>query len=269
MTEDMLKDNDVRIKKIMDSIDELDVSVEGNSDDDDARSFEETKYKIEEEVKEKSYRIKTEQKQKNVLKLGFITPGLWDENDAKYCLASDKQQENDIIERNEQQKDKNSDHKKKNLSFMPDLERIIQNFSYQNLILSQNSWFTNFWFGIDILSCIISSYLYAYMGTFGSNSLTTTGDRMVTFFEVVFVLSIIINFTTEYKPDGISKPVRDFKKIAIRYLHNGFIMDLLMVIPFNYIFGRRRNSKLAYFIKTYRLVKGIRIFNVSQLISRI
>lgn len=63
--------------------------------------------------------------------------------------------------------------------------------------------------------------------------------------------------------------MRDIKKIAIRYIHNGFIMDLLMVLPFYQIFGRKGNAKLAYFIKTWRLVKGIRIFNVSQLISRI
>ena len=107
------------------------------------------------------------------------------------------------------------------------------------------------------------------MGTFGGNALTTAGDILVYIFEFVFILSIVINFSTEYKPDGISKPIRDIKKIAIRYLHNGFIMDLLMVLPFYSIFGQIGNAKLAYFIKTYRLVKGIRIFNVSQLISRI
>lgn len=92
---------------------------------------------------------------------------------------------------------------------------------------------------------------------------------MVLFFEIVFVLSIIKNFTTEYKPDGISKPIRDIKKIAIKYLHNGFVMDFLMVLPFYDIFGSKGNAKLAYFIKIYRLVKGIRIFNVSNMIQRI
>lgn len=104
------------------------------------------------------------------------------------------------------------------------------------MILKENSWFTSIWFTIDIISCIVSSYLYAYMGTFGGNSLSPVGDNCIQVFNIVFILSIIINFSTEYKPDGISKPIRDIKKIALRYLNNGFIMDFLMVLPFYDIF---------------------------------
>ena len=75
------------------------------------------------------------------------------------------------------------------------------------------------------------------MGAFGSDSLDPTGDKIVFVFEIVFVLSIIKIFLTEFKPDGISRPVRDLKKIATRYVSNGFPMDLLMVIPFNWIFS--------------------------------
>lgn len=83
-------------------------------------------------------------------------------------------------------------------------------------------------------------------------------------FEAVFVISIIKNFLTEYKSDNISKPVHDLKKIGTRYLGNGFIMDFLMVIPFYWIFKDiTKYAKLAFFIKIYRLYKGIRIFNVS------
>jgi hypothetical protein len=83
-------------------------------------------------------------------------------------------------------------------------------------------------------------------------------------FEAVFIMSILKNFSTEYKPDGISKPVRNIKKIATRYVNNGFPMDFLMVIPFHFLFGGDEvlNAKRFFFIKTYRLVKGIRIFNV-------
>jgi hypothetical protein len=87
-------------------------------------------------------------------------------------------------------------------------------------------------------------------------------------FETIFVLSIIKNFTTEFKPDGIAKTVRDIKKIATRYLNNGFPLDFLMIIPFNFILVGQ-NSKLFFFIKTYRLVKGIKIFNVQTMISNI
>ena len=89
----MLDDNKHRTAKVIDSIDELDVSIEDDSGNQDANEYKRTKEKIVQEVNAKSQRIQTEQKQKNVLKLGFIPPGLWDKYDAKYCLASDKQQE--------------------------------------------------------------------------------------------------------------------------------------------------------------------------------
>lgn len=41
-----------------------------------------------------------------------------------------------------------------------------------------------------------------------------------------------------------------------------------MIIPFNFILVGQ-NSKLFFFIKTYRLVKGIKIFNVQTMISNI
>lgn len=91
------------------------------------------------------------------------------------------------------------------------------------------------------------------------------------FFEAVFIVSIVKNFTTEFKSDGMSRPIRNAKKIAVRYFNNGFILDLLMVIPFYDIFLSvlGRNAKLCYFIKCYRLIRGLKIFNVSEIIGTI
>jgi hypothetical protein len=113
----------------------------------------------------------------------------------------------------------------------------MDKLSYSNLVFRENSWASNLWKSIDIISCIVSSYIYAYMAAFGVAALDSTTYAMYIVFEGVFVLSIIKNFTTEYKSDGMSKPIRDAKKIAMRYLNNGFIMDLVMVIPFTELFG--------------------------------
>lgn len=109
------------------------------------------------------------------------------------------------------------------------------------------------------------------MGTFGGYSLNDTGEKMVYAFEFIFVFSMFKKFLTDFKPDGSQTPVTDLRKIANRYFHDGFVLDLLMVLPFAYMFGgaSKRNSKLAYFIKVYRLVKGLRIFNVSKMIQGI
>lgn len=200
MTQNMVEENRKRTAKIEESIEELDVDVDEESDEaSDKVDYEEAKDKIINLVKDKSERHETDHKRKNFLKLGFIPEQQWTENDAEYCLTNDKQQE---IAMTQSLADREGagDNNSKPRSF----DDIVASFSYQKtLILRENSWFTSIWFTIDIMSCIISSYLYAYMATFGGNSLNETGDIMVQFFEIVFVLSIIFNFITEYKPDGI------------------------------------------------------------------
>lgn len=109
------------------------------------------------------------------------------------------------------------------------------------------------------------------MGAFGSGAITEEMKIVYAVFDWFFVASIVKNFTTEYKADGMSKPVRDIKKIAIRYIHNEFLRDLILVFPFYTIFGgdESRNAKVWLFIKSFRMLKGIKIFNVSEIISRI
>jgi hypothetical protein len=53
-------------------------------------SFGKTYNKITKEVELNYKKKKNDQKQKNVLKLGFVSPKIWNDNDKKYCLASDK-----------------------------------------------------------------------------------------------------------------------------------------------------------------------------------
>lgn len=48
--------------------------------------------------------------------------------------------------------------------------------------------------------------------------------------------SILAEFFSEYISEEDYFPVRDIKKIAIRYLKSTFIFDLLTVIPFRYFF---------------------------------
>jgi len=70
------------------------------------------------------------------------------------------------------------------------------------IVFSEISTFSIYWNGLDILSCVISSYFYAYLGCFGHDAISNSVFGVIVTFEVVFVLSLIKNFITDYTPDG-------------------------------------------------------------------
>ena len=80
------------------------------------------------------------------------------------------------------------------------------------------------------------------------------------FFDVIFFIDIVRNFLTEYTKDGETVPCRDLKKIAVRYIKNGFKMDLICWIPFwelgvddkVYEF-----SRILFFLKCMRVLECV------------
>ena len=89
-------------------------------------------------------------------------------------------------------------------------------------------------------------------------------------FEIIFITSIIVRFLSEYTPEGEVNPVRSFKKIASRYFKGRFAVDLLMVIPFYYILNDQiEEAKLFFFLKAYRIVQGLKTFNVAQIMIKV
>jgi hypothetical protein len=60
-------------------------------------------------------------------------------------------------------------------------------------------------------------------------------NAAVVFFESTFLVVMIVNFLTEYVPEGEIIPVRDFLKQAKRYIKNeGFMMEFIPLIPVSF-----------------------------------
>jgi hypothetical protein len=108
------------------------------------------------------------------------------------------------------------------------------------------------------------------MGTFGRKDITIWMDFLIVSFEIFFVLSLAKKFLTDFKQDGETKPIKDLKKIAKNYFDNGFIPEFIMIVPFFYIFQNVfPEAKLFFFFKTFRLVVGLKSFNVSLMMDNI
>lgn len=54
-------------------------------------------------------------------------------------------------------------------------------------------------------------------------------------FEGIFIFNIVINFFTDYVPDGEMQPEKDLGKIAERYWNQEFISDFIPTIPITFV----------------------------------
>jgi len=75
--------------------------------------------------------------------------------------------------------------------------------------------------------------------------------------EFCFFIDIVLNFFLEYKDDEDFKPVRDLKKIAIRYIKGVFIFDVLATLPLAFLIPKEYEEarQLVYLLKLLRLPK--------------
>ena len=79
-------------------------------------------------------------------------------------------------------------------------------------------------------------------------------DKMQIVFESIFLIEMILCCITEYIDEN-HRSVKDIKKISKRYLDNGFIRDLIPLIPFNW-FVHFKGSRYLMIIKSMRLVQA-------------
>jgi hypothetical protein len=121
---------------------------------------------------------------------------------------------------------------------------------------------------IVVVSCIVSSFLYAFYGAFRLDVDFDSPDEfkdvdpvldinkmnyLQNAFEGLFLLDTIMKFFLEYTDDYTNNKIRDLSMISVRYLKNGFLFDFLPLIPWNWLFAFRY-SRLLYLIKVLRLL---------------
>ena len=142
----------------------------------------------------------------------------------------------------------------------------------EKMIISEKGVISLIWSIVDIFSCISSSYIYAYLGAFGKDSDDTLMNTLITTYEGIFLITILKNFSTDYTPLGSTEVVKNLRLISLRYLkEGGFILDFICIFPFVELFKNYFEHKvqLFYLIKTLRIFKGIKIFNVSKMMAGI
>lgn len=90
--------------------------------------------------------------------------------------------------------------------------------------------------------------------------------------ESFFLISMMLNFLTDYIPDGSNIPVRDIQSISIRYIKSGFIFDIIPLLPIGDIIidvNSNPDYKLFFLLKQFRIMKSIKLLDITFVIQQL
>ena len=76
---------------------------------------------------------------------------------------------------------------------------------------------------------------------------------------------MVLKFLTDYIPDGEQNATKDLFLIAKNYIKNGFVMDLIPLLPISFIVDGEAGLRIAFTIKLLRIHSGLKLFNVRAL----
>ena len=77
-------------------------------------------------------------------------------------------------------------------------------------------------------------------------------NKLQVIFESIFLIEMLLGFITEYTNEN-NVQIKDVTKISMYYLKNGFIFDLIPLIPFNFLL-HFRGSRYLFLLKSIRLI---------------
>ena len=195
--------------------------------------------------------------------IGFIPPDNMQESDWLFSFATNKQDEDAILENvkayeREKVQSEDLDEDLDEASDNEEKENADKEFDLTGyFIIKHEGYFSMIWTVFDILCCLASSYIYLWLATFGEdqkaagtlcypdmnesqreqfNKDASSTYTLVLAFEIIFLISIITKFLTDFRPDGETEHVKSLTKISSRYLHGDFLSDFIPLIPLTFIF---------------------------------
>lgn len=138
------------------------------------------------------------------------------------------------------------------------------------LFEEDNYYYALFHIFMSMLKVISSFY---YLGISANIHFDWYGESStqfyMAFFEIFFLIEIILQFFRKVTPEGKSKPLSEISDVSMNYLNNNFIHQLIPIIPFQYIGEIDTMDSHYYFLllKVYRLKRGLECYDVGHMMN--
>lgn len=149
--------------------------------------------------------------------------------------------------------------------------RCCRNFCKSSKYLfDPENIFHKLWNVFIMVILIISCFLTPYQLAFYSEKIPEDSRILNLFIEVMFILDIFVIFNSAYQ-DEYLQVIMDRKVIAKHYLNGWFTIDLIAVVPFEWIIKQvtelNQLVRLARISRLYKLVKLARLLRVFKLVK--
>ena len=139
---------------------------------------------------------------------------------------------------------------------------------YQKLLISHNSIFKNAFDIIVLILVNISSirilYDYCFIETNDDYNNLFIDEPLHFVIEAFFAIFIILQFFQTYQENTTLLIIRDFKKIALRYIKGWFFIDFLSIIPFDYFIPDDSDLKYLKMLRFLRFPKFLQTIDVKR-----
>jgi hypothetical protein len=87
--------------------------------------------------------------------------------------------------------------------------------------------------------------------------------------EASFFVHMIFQFFVEYKPLGEKYPIRDISLICNNYCKGRLPLDVITLLPLQYLELKRRRQHIFYAIKMLRIIRGFHLFDINNMMTSI
>ena len=191
-------------------------------------------------------------------KFGFILPADMTRWDYLLSCARNHREHQQILRKKEEYESNLMNRK----AYLPNLQRYTL---ARMMVISHTSTFSGFLRIFDIICCLVSSYVYCWFIAFTVSHAETEFTEFQILMETVFFFIMVSKFLTDFIPDGEVEPTKDLTIIAKNYLKNGFLIDLIPIIPASFLVSSKVNKRLAFIIKLVRIISGLKLFDVRKL----
>ena len=128
------------------------------------------------------------------------------------------------------------------------------------IVISEKGKFSSHFMAIEVVLCIVCSFIYAWFSAFAKPEYYSSIYIFEALMEAFFFASMLKRFITDFTPEGHHMPNRSLGEITKNYLRNGFLFDLVPLLPITFISLQfHPYIRLFYLIKVCRIVKAARI----------
>ena len=141
-------------------------------------------------------------------------------------------------------------------------------FLLRQMVIDNRGMVYRAWSIMIVILCVLTSFFYAILGAF-KESYEETLD-IVLAMEIIFLIDFLLHFILSFPINPLNPQSQintNLADIFTNYLQGNLIIDLIPLLPLQYLPLARNGASYFYMLKVIRFLKGLDYLNVGPLMA--